>query len=113
MRVVLLLGAVLWGLVSLTTFFRARERTADGKLTASYIILWPLLLAVLILNQPVQMWLAVPVMFGFIPWVMAGPHLGETMKDPGCTRPDEIIGIPTAYWKRGGLGAMLLGILFN
>jgi hypothetical protein len=113
MRVVILFGALLWALTSLAVFFRARERTADGKLTACYIILWPLLLAVLILNQPAQMWLAVPVMFGFIPWVMAGPHLWEIMKDPGCTRSDEIIGIPKAYWKWGGLGAILLGICFN
>jgi hypothetical protein len=72
-----------------------------------------LLLAVLILNRPVQMWSAVPVMFGFIPWAMAAPHFWEIMQAPACTRADEIIGIPKAHWKWGGLGAIFPGMPFN
>jgi hypothetical protein len=52
-------------------------------------------------------------MFGFLPWFLAGPHLYQIVRDPSRSRPDELVGIPLAYWKWGGLGAILLGILFN
>jgi hypothetical protein len=113
MRVVVVLIAALWGIVAVLAFAQTSERTWDSKLTAAYIVLWPALVVILLLNEPVPMWLAVPAVFGFVPWLMAGPHLWEVLRDPTQTRPDEVIGIPRAYWVWGGLGAILLGIVFN
>jgi hypothetical protein len=112
MRLVVILIAALWGAVAILAFVKTREKTPDARLTAAYFLLWPALAVTLVLNEPVPMWLAVPVMFGFIPWLMAGPHLWEVLQDPAKSRPDEIIGIPRAYWIWGGLGAVLLGFLF-
>jgi hypothetical protein len=113
MRLVIVVIAALWGVASVVAFVNTKDRSGDAKLTAAYIILWPALVVTLILNEPVPMWVAVPTMFGFIPWLLAGPHLWEILKDPSTSRPDEVMGIPTAYWKWGGLGAILLGILFS
>ena len=113
MRLVIILIAVLWGIVAVFAFVQTRERSADAKLTAAYILLWPALAVTLLLNDPVPMWIAVPVMFGFIPWFMAGPHLWAVLHDQSASKPDEIMGIPKAYWTWGGLGAILLGILFS
>jgi hypothetical protein len=113
MRLVVVLIAALWGIVAVLAFAQTSERSSDAKLTAAYIVLWPVLVVILLLNEPVPMWLAVPAVFGFIPWLMAGPHLWAVLKDPAQTRPDEVVGIPRAYWVWGGLGAILLGIVFN
>lgn len=112
MRLVAILIAALWGAGAIIAFVKTREKTQDARLTAAYFVLWPALAVTLVLNEPVPMWLAVPVMFGFIPWLMSGPHLWEVLQDPARSRPDEIIGIPRAYWIWGGLGALLLGIFF-
>jgi hypothetical protein len=52
-------------------------------------------------------------MFGFVPWLMASPHLWAILKGTEVHRPDEFMGIPRAYWTWGGLGAILLGIVFS
>jgi len=113
MRLVIILIAALWGIGAVLAFVRTREKSPDARLTAAYIVLWPALVVVLLLNEPVPMWIAVPAMFGFIPWLMAGPHLWEILQDPDKSRPDEIMGIPKPYWTWGGLGAVLLGIIFS
>jgi hypothetical protein len=113
MRLVIILIAAAWGVASIFAFLKTKDRSGDAKLTAGYIILWPALVVGLVLSAPVPMWLSVPVMFGFIPWLMAGPHLWAILKDPTAQRPDEVMGIPKAYWKWGGLGAILLGIIFS
>ena len=113
MRLVIILIAALWGVAALLVFARTREKTPDAKLTAAFILLWPALAVTLILNEPVPMWIAVPTMFGFIPWLMAGPHLWAILKDKPLYRPDEVMGVPKAYWIWGGLGAILLGLIFS
>lgn len=113
MRIVIVAVAVLWGIAAVLVFARTREKTLDAKLTAAYILLWPLLVVVLVLNEPVPMWVAVPAMFGFIPWLMAGPHLWRVLHNTEEYHPDEVMGIPKGYWTWGGLGAVLLGILFS
>jgi hypothetical protein len=113
MRLIIILIAALWGIAAVLVFVRTRDKTPDAKLTAAYILLWPALVVTLLLNEPVPMWIAVPVMFGFIPWLMAGPHLWAILKDRAVYRSDELMGIPKAYWTWGGLGAVLLGILFS
>jgi hypothetical protein len=113
MRLVIITIAALWGIAALIAFTKTSDRSLDAKLTAAYILLWPVLGVILLLSEPVPLWLAVPVVVGFIPCVMAGPHLWAVVKDPAQTRPDEVIGIPRAYWVWGGLGAVLLGIVFN
>lgn len=113
MRLVIVTIAVLWGVAALVAFAKTSDRSLDARLTAAYIVLWPALGFALLVNEPVPLWLAVPVVFGFIPWLMASPHLWAVLKDPAQTRADEVIGIPRAYWIWGGLGAILLGIVFN
>jgi hypothetical protein len=113
MRVVIILIAALWGVAAVAAFVKTREKTRDAKLTAAFILGWPALVVVLLLNEPVPMLIAVPAMFAFIPWLMAGPHLWAILKDPSRSRSDEIMGIPRAYWAWGGLGAVLLGIAFS
>lgn len=113
MRLVIISIAAFWGIGAVFLLAKTNEKSADAKLTAAYILLWPVLVVTLILNEPAPMWIAVPTMFGFIPWLMAGPHLWSVLKDRAVHRPDEVMGIPKAYWTWGGLGAFLLGILFN
>lgn len=113
MRVALLLIVVLWGLAAVAAFVKARDKSTDARLTATYFLLWPVLAVLLILSAPVPLWIAVPVVFGFIPWFLSGPHLWAILNDPSQSRPDELIGIPKAYWGWGGLGAVLLGLLFG
>ena len=113
MRLVIILIAALWGAGAVMAFVKTGEKSPDAKLTAAYVVLWPALVVILLLNEPVPMWIAVPAMFGFIPWLMAGPHLWEVLQNQGKSRPDEIMGIPKVYWRWGGLGAVLLGIIFS
>ena len=113
MRLVIILIAAFWGIGAVIAFAKTREKSVDAKLTAGYILLWPALIAILLLSEPVPMWIAVPAMFGFIPWLMAGPHLWAILQDPSRSRPDELMGIPKAYWTWGGLAAILLGVIFG
>jgi hypothetical protein len=113
MRLVLIVIAALWGAAGVVAFARTQDKSVDARLTAAYFILWPVLGVGLILAQPVPLWIAVPVMFGFIPWFLSGPHLWAVLDDPSRSRSDELIGIPRAYWVWGGLGAFALGLLFG
>jgi len=113
MRLILILIVALWGIAAVVALVKTRDKSTDARLTAGYFLLWPTLAVVLILNEPVPLWIAVPAVFGFIPWFLSGPHLWAILKDPSQSRPDELIGIPKAYWGWGGLGAVLLGLLFG
>lgn len=113
MRLVIILIAAVWGISAVMAFAKTREKSADARMTAAYILLWPVLVITLLLNEPVPMWIAVPAMFGFIPWLMAGPHLWKISRDASKSLPNEIIGIPKPYWYWGGIGAVLLGVLFS
>ncbi|MGE5155277.1 MAG: hypothetical protein ACM3ST_14855 [Bdellovibrio bacteriovorus] len=113
MRLVIVLIAALWGIAAVLAFARTADKSLDARLTAAYILLWPVLAVALFLNEPVPLWLGVPTLFGFLPWLLAGPHLAAILRDPSLTRPDEIIGIPKAYWLWGSMGSVLLGLVFN
>jgi hypothetical protein len=113
MRFILLLIALSWGMFAVWGFIRSPIRSPDAKFTAAFIVAWPILATTLVLNQPAPLWLSVPIMFGFLPWLMAGPHLSAITRDPAASQPGEFIGIPRGYWTWGGAGALLLGILFN
>lgn len=113
MRVAIVLIAAIWGILAVLAFFKGRNRGRDARLSAVYILLYPVLAVTLILNDPVPLWLSVPVIFGFIPWLLAGPHLWRITVDPSRSRADEWIGIPRLYWLWGGLGALLLGLVFS
>jgi len=112
-RLIIVVLAALWGIGAVLVFAKTQNKSPDAKLTAAYILLWPALVVLLLLNEPIPMWIAVPAMFGFIPWLMAGPHLWAILKDAATYRPGEVIGVPKAYWAWGGLGAVLLGIIFS
>lgn len=113
MRLLVIIVVALWGISGVLVLAKTREKSSDAKLTAAYILFWPALAVILMLNEPVPMWIAVPVMFGFVPWLMASPHLWAILKGTEVHRPDELMGIPRAYWTWGGLGAILLGIIFS
>jgi len=113
MRLVVIAIAALWGIAAVVAFVRTADRSMDARLTAAYIVLWPVLAVALYLSEPVPLWLAVPAVFGFLPWFLAGPHLSAILRDPSQSRPDELIGIPNAYWIWGGIGSVLLGFVFN
>lgn len=111
MRVILILIATLWGLGALLAFALTGKKSAEAKATAAYFSLWPVAAFLVYVSQPVPLWIAVPVVFGFIPWFLSGPHLWMVLYHPQSAKPDEIAGIPKAYWKWGGLAALVLGIL--
>jgi hypothetical protein len=113
MRLVLIAIVATWGIVALLTFVTTAQRSLDAKLTAAYLLAWPAWAIALFLNEPVPLWLGVPTFFGFLPWFLAGPHLYAVLRDPSRSQPDEIIGIPRAYWKWGGIGSVLLGLAFD
>jgi hypothetical protein len=113
MRLIIVLIVALWGIASLLAFVRTQGKAPDAKLTAAYVLLWPALVVILLLNEPVPMWIAVPAIFGFIPWLLAGAHLWAILADKAAYRSDEIMGTPKVYWTWGGLGAILLGILLS
>lgn len=113
MRLLVILIAAIWGIAAVLAFARTSDEPLDARLTVAYILLWPALAVGLFLNEPVPLWLGVPTMFGFLPWLLAGPHLSTILRDPSQIRPDEIIGIPKAYWFWGGIGSVLLGLVFN
>ncbi len=73
MRILIVILAALWGLAAVGAFLLAQEKPADAKLTAAYILGYPALVVGLFLNEPVPMWIAVPAMFGLIPWIRAPP----------------------------------------
>jgi hypothetical protein len=113
MRLILIAVATLWGIGALFAFLHTRDRTLDAKLTAGYLVAWPALLVLVYINQPLPLWIGLPVMVGFIPWFLAGPHLWDILKDPSRSRPNELVGIPIGYWKWGSIIAVILGLLFN
>ena len=113
MRFVLILIVAAWGLAAVWAFLRTSERSLDAQLTAGYILAWPALVVTLALFDPVPLWLSVPAAFGLIPWILAPMHLTEVLRHPSASRPDELVGIPRAYWAWGGVSAVLLGIVFN
>ena len=113
MRLVVILIAIFWGVSAVWAFVWSASKSRDAKQTAAYILLWPLAAVILLLNEPVPLWLSVPVIFGFVPWLLAGPHLSAILKDPYASKPSEVIGIPRGYWTWGGLASVLLGLLFD
>ena len=109
MRLILIAIATLWGLGALLAFAMTARKSTEAKVTAAYFGGWPLLAFLVFVSQPVPLWVAVPVVFGFIPWFLSGPHLWSVLYDPHSVRPDEIAGIPKLYWRWGGLASLLLG----
>lgn len=113
MRIVLVMIVAGWGIFALFSYTMTANRSLDAKLTSAYLVAWPILAIALFLNEPVPLWLAVPVAFGFVPWFLSGPHLYAILQDPSQSRPDEIIGIPRGYWKWGGIGSVVSGLFFS
>ena len=113
MRIVLILIVSAWAIVVLSSFVMTANKSLDAKLTSGYLLAWPVGAVALLLNEPGPIWVAVPTVFAFLPWFLAGPHLYAILRDPSQSRPDEIIGIPRDYWKWGGIGSVLLGLVFN
>ncbi|MBK1720321.1 hypothetical protein [Thiocystis violacea] len=113
MRLVIILIVIFWGVGVVWVLAWSSGKSREARLTAAYLLGWPALAVILLLNEPVPPWLAAPVLLGFLPWLMAGPHLSAVIKDPTASRSDEIAGIPRAFWIWGGIGSVLLGLLFG
>jgi hypothetical protein len=113
MTLVLITITTLWGIGALLAFLQTQGKSLDAKLSAAYFIAWPALLVLVYVNQPLPLWVGVPVMFGFVPWFLSGPHLWGILNDSTRSKPGEVVGIPISYWKWGSIGAVLLGVLFD
>ncbi len=108
--ILFLLGAIIYGLYKFST---AKEKTIDAKQTAAFIIIYPIILNVMMNNIPVELWIAIPVVFAGIPWLFAGIHLSQVADDPSITTDDEFVGLPKKVWGWGGVAAFIMGIAFN
>ena len=112
-RLIIIVISAAWGIGAVAAFVVTADKSLDAKLTAAYFGLWPALALTLIINQPVPLWLAVPVTFGFIPWFLSGPHLWSIMKAPERSRADELVGIPLGYAVTSYLMSMFQTDMFS
>ena len=111
MRVAIILIVAIWGIVGVVGFVATRRKPLDSKVTAFYILVYPVLVVILFLNEPVPLLIVVPTLFGVIPWLLAGPHLWSILKDPRRSRVDQVIGIHRFYWLWGGMVSIALGFV--
>ena len=65
MRLIIILIAALWGIFAVLALVRTRDKSLEAKLTAGYIVVWPALVVILLINEPVPMWIAVPTRLSF------------------------------------------------
>lgn len=113
MRLLVILITTLWGAGAVFLVALVAERSQDAKLTATYLWGWPVVAVTLMLNEPVPLWLAAPAVVGFLPWLMAGPHLFALLKGLLPSGPGGMVGIPFLYWGWGAIGSVLLGLFLG
>lgn len=104
-----LLGTLGYGVFQ---FLRAGSKSREAVQTTVYIILYPVAAYAAWVNKP-PAWLAVPVIAAGLPWLVAGIHLNEIVKDPGLARSDQFVGFPYRFWLWGGALSVLLGVLLG
>lgn len=113
MRFLLILVVAAWGSSLVLAVANTWDKGLDAQLTAAYLLFWPVVAIVLFLNEPAPSWLVLPTAFGFVPWLVAGPHLAALLKDSAAARPNTLIGIRRAYWLWGSAAALLIGIVLE
>lgn len=108
--IVLVLIATAYGLFQ---FFRAETKTRQAIETTAYIILYPAVVYVAWRSGPAPAWIVAPLILAGLPWIVAGIHLNEIVKDPGLARDNEFVGFPRGFWIWGGALAVLIGLLVD
>lgn len=106
----ILLCLVISLVYSLYQFFRAGEKTIDAAQTAVYVVIYPFFVYVIWRAWPVPLWLLLPVVVAGIPWLVAGIHLNEIVKDPTLIRDDQFVGFPYTFWLWGVVLSVALGL---
>lgn len=108
--VLLPLVALAYGLYQ---FIRAEEKSRDAIQTTAYIIVYPVVVYLAWRSGSVPSWLAWPVVVAGLPWIVAGIHLNEIVKDPTVVKDNEFVGFPYRFWIWGGVLSVALGLLFG
>lgn len=108
--VLLFLIALVYGLYQ---FARAAEKSRDAVQTTVYIILYPVVAYLLWHWRPMPAWVVAPVVMAGIPWLVAGIHLNEIVKDPSLAKEHEIVGFPRGFWIWGMALAVIIGLLMD
>jgi hypothetical protein len=104
------LGSLCYGVYQ---FVRAREKTREAVQTTFYIVLYPVVVYFVFREGPTPAWLAAPVVVAGLPWLVAGIHLNEIVKDPTLVRRNEFVGFPHRFWIWGGILSAALGALLG
>lgn len=102
------LASLVYGLC---TYSRAKQKTKDATQTALYIVIYPILITIVMSNKPVEPWIAVPVVMAGIPWLFAGAHLNQVVKDPSITNPRNFAGVPIKLWLIGAIVSVIIGVI--
>lgn len=108
--ILLPLAAFVYGLYQ---FVRAEEKTRDAMQTTAYIVLYPIVVYLLWRGGPVPAWVTAPVVMAGLPWIVAGIHLNEIVKDPAIAKPNEFVGFPYRFWIWGGVLAVVVGVIIE
>ena len=108
--ILLPLIALVYGLYQ---FIRAEKKTRDAVQTTAYIVLYPIVVYLLWRTGSVPAWVAAPVVMAGLPWIVAGIHLNEIVKDPDIAKDNEFVGFPYGFWIWGGLLAVIVGLIID
>jgi len=108
--ILLPLIALIYGLYQ---FIRAQTKTRDAVQTTAYIVLYPIVVYLLWRTGPVPAWVAAPVVMAGLPWIVAGIHLNEIVKDPAIAKDNEFVGFPYGFWIWGGVLAVIVGLIMG
>ena len=49
----------------------------------------------------------------FLPWIVAGIHLNEIVKDPDIAKDNEFVGFPYGFWIWGGVLSVIVGVIID
>lgn len=104
------LGSLCYGVYQ---FARAREKTPEALQTTAYIVMYPVVVYFVFRDGPTPAWLAWPVIVAGLPWLVAGIHLNEIVKDPTLVRDNEFVGFPRGFWLWGVALSAVFGAFFG
>jgi len=107
---VLVLASLVYGVYQ---FVRAEKKTPEAMQTTAYIVLYPVVVYMMWRTGYGPPWLVAPVATAGIPWIVAGIHLNEIVKDPTLVRDNEFVGFPFGFWIWGGLLSLAAGLLID
>lgn len=105
-----LLGALVYGIFQ---FVRAEKRTWEAAQTIIYIVVYPVVVYLAWLARPLPAWVVMPIVVAGLPWVVAGIHLNEIVKDPSVAKDNELVGFSYRFWIWGGAVAVVLGLIVD